>query len=212
MLGGVGGLLRRVGGGRVGAARRAEAPAAARRHLALRTRQPAPPRARVEPADRRACARPDGAAAADRRARRPDAQLAREPAARCAQPVPRQRAARPGGRRARAAAGAHRRASTPPFKPMVRGRLVESQRRRARHGASSTTRARDGWPSASSTCRGPTRCRRAIASSPARSGSRRRAAPKPASRSRTASPRRSASKLGDTLTFDIAGIARDRPR
>ena len=59
--------------------------------------------ARVEPADRRAGARADGAPAADRRARRPAAQLAREPAAGCAQPVPRQRAARPGRRRARVA-------------------------------------------------------------------------------------------------------------
>ena len=44
-----------------------------------------------------------GAAAAHRRARRPDAELAREPAAGCAEPFRHQRAARPGRRRARGA-------------------------------------------------------------------------------------------------------------
>ena len=50
------------------------------------------------------CARPrtDVAAAADRRPRRPAAELAREPAARRAEPVPGQRPARSGGWRARA--------------------------------------------------------------------------------------------------------------
>ena len=108
----------------------AEARAAAWRVVALRPREPAPARARVEPADRCACAGNDGAAAADRRARRSAARLARESAARRAQPVPRQRAARPGRRRARVA---RRRRST--STPRIPADGARPARRAERHGA-----------------------------------------------------------------------------
>ena len=208
MVGGVGGLLLVAGAARVGAARAAEAPAAARRHVALRPRQPAPARVRVEPADRRARARTDGAAAADRRARRPHAQLAREPAARCAEPVPGQRAARSGRRRARDAVAARRRA-TIAFRPMVRGRLVEVNGAAARHDASYERHARAPPRRA--------RVQPVVDRHAARRQSRRRAARSGRRDARGDDAGMSLEdgiaeslgvKLGDSLTFDIAGNAR----
>ncbi len=90
------GVARRRRARRVAAHVAAEAPAAPRRLVALRTRQPDAPPLRREPADRGARAWHDGAAAPDARARRSHVRVAHEPAAGCAQPVPGQRAARPG--------------------------------------------------------------------------------------------------------------------
>ena len=109
--------------------------------------------ARVEPADRRAGARPDGAAAADGRARRPAARLAREPAAGCAEPVPRQRAARAGRRRARVARATIARRRRSSSRWCAAGSSRSTARRSTRRAT--PTRARAGSPSASSTCRGP---------------------------------------------------------
>ncbi len=81
----------------------AEAPAATRGDVAIRSRQPAAAAARIQPADRRAGARAHGTAAAHGGARRSDPELAREPAAGRAQPLSRQRSAGPGRRRARRA-------------------------------------------------------------------------------------------------------------
>ena len=81
----------------VGADRAAQAPAAGRGVVALRAREPVAPALRLVAADRRARAGPDGAAAAHAGPRRPHAGVAREPSAGRAQPVPRQRAAGPGG-------------------------------------------------------------------------------------------------------------------
>ena len=73
---------RRRGAHGVAPDRRAEAPAATRRDVALRSCEPAPAAARLEPAGGRAGARLHGAPAPHRRARRPDAELAGEPARR----------------------------------------------------------------------------------------------------------------------------------
>ena len=75
-------------------------------HAALRPRQPAAPRARQRGAGREPRARPHRGAAAHLHAQRPGRRLAAQRAARCAQPLPDRRAARP----ARAAAGVLRRA------------------------------------------------------------------------------------------------------
>ena len=86
--------------------------AAARLQLALRTGQPAPAAARRKHADRRAGSRTDGVAAVDAGPRRSDAELAGNSAGRRADGVPHQRAAGPGGGRARfpqARAGCRRR-------------------------------------------------------------------------------------------------------
>ena len=133
MIGGIGGLLAAAALTAWMLIVAAEAAAATRRDVALRTREPAPPSARVEPADRRAGAGLHGAAAAHRRARRPDAELAREPAAGCAEPLRAQRAARPGRRRARGDEGGDRlshAALSDDSRPAGRG-----QRHAARHRA-----------------------------------------------------------------------------
>ncbi len=180
----------RVGARRVAAARAAEEAAAARRHVALRPREPAPPRVRVEPADRRARARPDGAAAAHRRPRRPDAQLAREPAAGRAQPVPDQRAARAGRRRARATAGRRRQRRAVPADGARAARRAE--RRRGRHEeVLRRARAPPGGARVQPVVGGRA-AQGQHRSRAARSGRRPRRPRTPACRSRTASPRRSA--------------------
>ena len=99
---------RRGGARRVAPDRIAEAAAAAGRHVALRPRESSPPSPRVEPPGRRARARPHGAPAPHGRARRSAVELAREPATRRAEPLSRERAARPGRWRARGAQGRHR--------------------------------------------------------------------------------------------------------
>ena len=203
MVGGVAGLLVVAAALRLGSARAAQVPAAARRHVALRPRQPASPRIRVEPADRRARARPDGAAAAHGRARRPDAQLARQPAARCAEPVPRQRAARPGGRRARAArAGRRQRRRVPADGARAAGR---DQRRQGSTPANTATRARAASPSASSTCRGREALPEGNRVSARHVLDAERAATAAGMSLEDGIAESLGVKLGDALTFDIAG-------
>ncbi len=167
----------------------AEAPAAARRDLALRTREPAPPPARVEPADRRAGARLHGAAAAHRRARRPDAELAREPAAGCAEPFRRQRAARPGRRRARRVEVGDGRGHDPLSddpRPAGRGQRHAARHRAVRRRAGATARRARVQPVV-----GVRVAERPIASSPA-NGSPAPPVRRPASRWSRASPSRCA--------------------
>ena len=133
----------RVGAVGVAADPAVEAPAAARRHLALRPRQPAPAPAGVEPAGRRAGAGADGAAAAHRRARRPDEELAREPAGRRAEPLRHQRAAGPGRRRAHVAcAGDRRRGGAVPDGPRAarRGERGAARQHQLRQSARAAAR------------------------------------------------------------------------
>ena len=175
--------------------------------VALRPCQPAPAAARVEPADRRAGAGTDGAAAADRRARRP----ACATGARACRPMRRTSSSStccPIRSTTRARGSRRRSTSTPQFKPMVRGRLVEV------NGTPLDTTQYDGH------ARAPARRarvqpvvdatelpRRQSHRRAASSGRRRRAARTPAFRSRRASRRRSASSSAIALTFDIAAAS-----
>ena len=79
------------------------------------------------------------------------------------------------------------------------------ERRSARHDASSRTRARAGSPSASSTSRGREELPKGNRVSSGTFWTAQTRADRPACRSRTASRSTLGVKLGDTLTFDIAG-------
>ena len=174
--------------------------AAARLQLALRAGQSAPAAARREHADRCAWPRVDGAAAADAGPWRPDANLACEPACRCAHGVPDQCAAGPGRRAYAICSSATWRSTRCPIRwcaaAWSRSTTCRSIPR------SCPTSARDASASASSIFRRWPNCRRPTRSLPAGGG---RPGKQAACRSRMASPKRSKIKLGDTLTWDFVG-------
>ncbi len=92
----------------------------------------------------------------------------------------------------------------PELHPMVRARLLQVNERKGRSLRIMRTTARAGWWTANSTCRGPRTCRKTTASSPAAGGMMQMEKARSAAisfRWRTALRARSASKLGDVLTF-----------
>ena len=201
---GVGGHARRAlrRGLAAGAPRRAPA-RRGRRRLALWPREPRAPRPREHRAGGRLRARADGAAAARGRAQRPARGLAREPAGRHAELLHGQHPGRRdrGASRSSSSERGLPRAGPVPDDPRAPDR--DQRQAGGRAGAADRSRAAAS-PSASRTCPGPKNRSRTTASSRAAGGPRPTAAAD-SSRSRREYQEDLGLKLGDKLTFDVAG-------